>query len=400
MLVASNHEIGQAICDQVCEYNSLSQKADCNRQNLYYVPSSKGCEDSITLSLDFNHIEELSDGSLLGYNHLQNLYISENSLLGIHNGTFNDSRHLQNLVLSVNNISALHSSTFRGAETLLTINLNRNKIQDIDKDAFHSLNQLVALRLSSNKIRSLPPTVFHDLHELQDLALDNNILEAISDQSFKHLPKLRSLSLRRNKLTELPYGLFGRLNSLKEVFLSENNLHNIPPFPVLGINSVDLFYLDHNNLTTSDTITTYLYIARVQLPIGSNPFKCDCSFLNLQMWHLNQKTAPNDFLGGSVMCSREDAQYSLDDVLPFDCKAEYSNPTPYSLTTPRTTSFTSVKSPQTDDNRFLTTQTINDNEGGFKTSVWFIFFVILFFYSVISTTILIKWFLCRENHTI
>ncbi|KAJ8023462.1 Leucine-rich repeat-containing protein 15 [Holothuria leucospilota] len=370
------------ICVQVCEYKYLLQKADCDERNLDHVPSSTGCENSTTLSLERNHIKQLLAESFLEFNNLENLYMSDNNLSMIQSGTFINMKHLQNLFLSDNDIRELRNDTFVGARSLRRINLNRNSILDIGKHAFHNLSKLVALHLSHNIIQYLQPTVFHGLKNLQRLALDNNALENFDNQTFKGLTQLISLSLHGNKLTQLPNGLFEGLTCVQEIVLSENGLHKLPLSSVLGITSINRLYLDHNDFKTTAIFTSYLRVTHEQLNIGDNPFECDCDFKEIQEWYRN--VSQEYFLGTSVMCSIRNVTYNLGNLLPFNCN-KYFSTSSHSPMTPVRISSTSDQSLLTND--LLTTQ--RNDEIGCNTTGWKIATALLSLYSIACTFALI-----------
>ncbi|KAJ8049768.1 Platelet glycoprotein V [Holothuria leucospilota] len=321
-----NHDIiGQDIsCDQVCEYDDWFQRAHCDERNLYTIPSSDGCEDTIILELQGNHLTNILVNSLLGYNHLKTLDLSNNDITVMCPGVFSSTKYLTNILINNNDLNELLNGTFTGTENhLIRIYLQRNNIVNIHEHVFQGLKALKSIHLSYNQIQSLPPSVFHGLTRLQYIMLGYNELEHLDATTFKDLVELEVLSLRNNKLKQLPHGLFHGLSSLREVVLSHNELVTLPSPQNLGINSINRFYIDNNNLSQSESILPYLQVTSERLEISNNPLTCDCGFISIQEWY-NNRSVENS-IEYSVTCNLRDTKYHLDVSLPIPCDHPTTN---------------------------------------------------------------------------
>lgn len=315
-------------CYQVCEYDDWFQRARCDERNLSRVPSSDGCEDTIILELQGNHLTNISVNSLLGYNHLKTLDLSNNGITVICPGALLSTKYLTNFLLNDNNLNELLNGIFTGPENRLTrIYLQRSNIVNIHEHVFQGLKALTSIYLSYNQIQSLPPSVFHGLTRLQYIMLGYNELDHLDAFTFKDLVELEVLSLKHNKIKHLPHGLFHGLSSLREVILSNNALVTLPSPQNLGINSIHRLYINNNVLSQSESILPYLLVTSDRLEIRNNPLTCDCAFISIQEWY-NYRSAENS-IEYSVTCYLGDMKYYLDDTLPISCDHLTSNIMPY-----------------------------------------------------------------------
>lgn len=305
-------------CGQRCHYDGWFQRAFCDERNLYNIPSSEGCKDTVLLEMQGNNLTNISVGSFLGYSHLKTLDLSYNEITVICPGVFLHTRQLRNILINNNHIKELKNGTFTGTENHLSrIYLKRNKIADIHENVFHGFTALFAIYLSYNRIKLLPSSVFHGLDRLQDVIIGYNKINHLHAFIFQDLISLESVSLRNNKLTWLPRGLFHGLPSLREVVLSNNELVMLPSPQNLGLTSVHRLYLDNNNLTRSSSIYPYFQQMYDEFDISGNPLICDCAFITIQEWYKNKSV--ETLHESSVMCTMGDFKYHLGDILPISC---------------------------------------------------------------------------------
>ncbi|KAJ8038078.1 Chondroadherin-like protein [Holothuria leucospilota] len=305
-------------CREICDYDVSFKRAKCWERNLNTVPSSEGCEESIMLDLQRNHISNFPAESMEGYSNVKTLDLSDNDITEVNPGTFSNMNMLRNILLNGNYLHELKNATFAGTEnTLARIYLNENKIAKLFNGVFSGLEALVVLHLNYNKIQSLTSTIFHGLIELKFLQLGMNKLCNLNAVTFKNLTKLKSISLHDNKLTSIPNGLFQGLHSLREVRLSNNAIVAIPSPEHLGIISIQSLYLD-NNFTHSSSIKPYLHVTQERLDISHNPFTCDCAFQFIQEWCFNN--SEENFVGDPVICILNNIRYNITDPMPFTCE--------------------------------------------------------------------------------
>lgn len=282
-ILQSTDGIQNSSCGKVCTFDDWFRRAQCENNDLNYVPIPRGCEGAVMLELQGNRISLLTATSLVGYEHVKTLDLTGNLIVAILSGTFSRMNNLENILIGSNYIQEVANYTFTGAEgSLRRIYLNYNKIEVIWDNAFRGLGKVISIYLSYNQIFRLPESLFWDMHDLHSLYLGTNNLEYLSKNVFNGLIRLEVLTLDSNNLRWIPIGLFAGLESLREVKLSDNQLVTIPAPEPMGIQvNLELLDLRKNNLSKINEVVPYLMVSN-QVRINGNPFGCNCSFTHLQ----------------------------------------------------------------------------------------------------------------------
>ncbi|XP_061698076.1 toll-like receptor 7 isoform X1 [Syngnathoides biaculeatus] len=256
--------------------------------------------DLILLSLEVNHIYQISHQNLSTIKSVETLYLGQNCYYRnpcnvsyqIEDGAFSQLRNLTLLSLKSNNLSFIPHEL---PTSLKELHLYNNKIQEvtendftnlthleildlsgncprcynvpfpctpcpnesplqISKSAFRTLTKLRVLRLHSNSLRYVMPEWFNGTRELKVLDLSSNLLASdIGTTDFPHfLRKLETLDLSFNyELQRYPQTLtlskhFSKLNSLKILHIKGFvfqylNLESIAPLkPLRNLEVIDL----------------------------------------------------------------------------------------------------------------------------------------------------------------
>ena len=170
------------------------------------------------------------------------------------------------LYLDNNHISVVGNGTFQGLELVTYIDLNRNKIQFIARRAFEGLRDLMSLRMNNNLVSSLRFFLTKQLTLLslieneieffdwednmikgaQALSLRSNKIESIKNNSFPVGLSITRLYLTHNKIQYLAHGAFNNLNNLEELTLMYNFIRHLPYLGYLP--SLRTLILNNNNL--------------------------------------------------------------------------------------------------------------------------------------------------------
>lgn len=198
------------------------------------------------LSLEYNNIEIISEGSFSTLSNLHGLSLSHNKLTRIEAYHFSGLYVLNQLFLDNNRISNIHHRAFEnctnlqdlglsgnglesvpnGIGTLLylkTLDLAENKIKTIVNTSFQGLEQLYGLRLIDNEIENITRDTFSTLPSLQVLNLACNKIKHVDQNAFRTNPTLHAVRLDGNKLTDIK-GVFANMNSLYWLNVSDNQL--------------------------------------------------------------------------------------------------------------------------------------------------------------------------------
>ncbi|XP_017057908.1 peroxidasin [Drosophila ficusphila] len=128
----------------------------------------------------------------------------------------------QTLDLRFNHIEELPANAFSGLGQLTTLFLNDNELSFLQDGALNGLSALRFLYLNNNRLSRLPASLLQRVPRLEALFLENNDIWQLPAGLFDNLPRLNRLIMYNNKLTQLPVDGFARLNSLKRLRLDGN----------------------------------------------------------------------------------------------------------------------------------------------------------------------------------
>ena len=228
-------------CRDTCECTT-SGVIICTRNNLQEIPgfdypgSTLGAARS--LFLDNNHISSVGNGTFHGLVSVTSMDLSQNKIQFIFRDAFLDLPNLLSLILTNNIISSLH---FILPERLTFLSLTENDILVGDvANVSQSINKLA---LTGNKIvkinrNSFPTSTTH-------LYLDSNMIRYLTHMSFNGLEVLEDIILSHNFITHLPY--LGILPSLKFLFLANNNLLSIDSGAFKSLREIKVIKLSNNS---------------------------------------------------------------------------------------------------------------------------------------------------------
>ncbi|KAK6641450.1 hypothetical protein RUM44_013161 [Polyplax serrata] len=236
------------------------------------------------LSLEYNNIEIIAEGSFSTLSNLHGLILSHNKLTRIETYHFSGLYVLNQLFLDNNRITEIHPRSFEnctnlqdlglsgnslqsvpnGLGSLLylkTLDLAENRIKAITNSSFQGLEQLYGLRLIDNEIENITRDTFSTLPSLQVLNLACNKIKHVDQNAFRTNPTLHAVRLDGNKLTDIN-GVFSNMNSLFWLNISDNQLTYFD-YSFLP-KSLDWLDMHKNNITE---LGNYYYDRRTSMQI-------------------------------------------------------------------------------------------------------------------------------------
>ncbi|XP_045449889.1 toll-like receptor 6 [Melitaea cinxia] len=234
------------------------------------------------LFLQNNAISTLEDGSLEGLISLQVLNLSSNFISSIPPDIFSDTKLLKQIVLSNNTINVLPPGLFRGLEELQVLDLSRNELtsQWINKGTFVGLLRMVILNISLNRLSRIDRYMFQDLYSLQKLNLEHNEITSIDEHAFEELRNLHSLTLSNNKIVHIHIHIFTDLHVLHELFLDNNKIKHIDENAFDNMTTIEDLGLNDNFLSSIPLSIRKLRSLK-SLDIGNN----NITHLNRENFH-------------------------------------------------------------------------------------------------------------------
>ncbi|XP_040983799.1 platelet glycoprotein Ib alpha chain isoform X1 [Aquila chrysaetos chrysaetos] len=204
------------------EMNSVKDllEVNCTGQGLSMVPKGLPMDTGILL-LNANHLVSVSTTAFQNLTELQDLDLSNNSLVSLRTGPL--LRSLKELILSHNELRALPA--LKGLPKLTHLAVAHNSLVTLAPGSFRAVPQLKDLDLRGNQLRTLPQEVFVGLKALEDLDISDNHLEELPKELLQDLQALQTLWLSGNRLQTLPTGFFPKGHFFMYVFLTENLWH-------------------------------------------------------------------------------------------------------------------------------------------------------------------------------
>ncbi|XP_055306018.1 follicle-stimulating hormone receptor-like isoform X2 [Sitodiplosis mosellana] len=154
------------------------------------------------------------------------LDISNNNITTLPNKSFEAVPHLEELILSDNSLLHIDSDAFIGLNELKRLSLHNCGLSAVPGKALNHLKHLNALNLGGNHLLNINVGDFPKLDNLRYLTLKRNRLTNVTADAISNLSNLRILDLDDNLLTAIPYKL-GKLSNLQELFLSGNRINTI-----------------------------------------------------------------------------------------------------------------------------------------------------------------------------
>ena len=348
-----------------------SNSLDFSQSDLTEVPPCPADQTIDAINLDRNNIQELFSHSFDNYDHLTQISVAFNGLRNIHDGTFDNIRNLQKLDLHENSIVKLPTNFGPSTVTLFEIDLtaaiedlrllsypyfsaftslsiitigsinNENlndsffppnlqllvsnkgrldtfpplssltkiirsvsftehQITTITQEAVSGLFELYELHLDFNNITNFPN--FSHCTKLSKLFFVQNQLSYIPRQHIEGLESIQEIDFAGNYLTHMPD--ISHLISLQKISVGYNFITNIPIQFIEGLPNMTTFDCNNNELTSLPNISTFfpglkeLYVQQnhlkilpdmyefsslVKLNAAENPYKCNASMCWLRM---------------------------------------------------------------------------------------------------------------------
>ena len=191
-------------------------------------------------------------------NHVTNLNLTSNNLVGTIPSSISGLAYLQYLNLGVNHLTGSIPAEIRTLMSLLLIDLQNNQLENIPV-SLGNLTNLLYLDLSSNYLTGNIPAFLGNLTKLQHLALSNNHLTGDIPPWLGSLTSLQLLYLAFNQLTGTIPPELGSLTNLRYLALSGCQLKGPIPAPLTNLTLLSSSDLRWNALyTTDNTLRAFL----------------------------------------------------------------------------------------------------------------------------------------------
>uniref|UniRef100_F1KTD1 Leucine-rich repeat-containing protein 15 n=1 Tax=Ascaris suum TaxID=6253 RepID=F1KTD1_ASCSU len=236
--------------------NAFAELADeleelvLSSNSLTSVPVLGSMPRLLSLNLNNNQLNDISEGSLEGVGNLRHLRIERNKICALSRNALNESKGtLELLDLSDNCLTRIPAQNLRNCVRLMYVDLSQNKITEIANFEVMNLPMLKELRVSSNQLANIAPMAFMNVPQLQYLYLKNNVLESLeSSRLFQVFKQLEVLDLSRNRLTKVPSSK--ELTNIRQIRLDSNRISRIETLAFSSNSKLRLISLQNNRIST------------------------------------------------------------------------------------------------------------------------------------------------------
>ncbi|CAK9800113.1 TSKU [Anthophora quadrimaculata] len=188
----------QDIPSRTCRYSRTYSmiQVRCANLGLESIPSNLKTEIQI-LDASVNRLRMLTNDSLASYTNLAYLYLGDNFLQEIQEGTFDNLRYLKVLDLSRNGCDSLPKNLFH-LPYLQKVYLGENKLTEQLLNRMDVKSPLTFLQLSRNRICSIPrigpiPTLIH-------FNISDNCITSVNPEDLAPFCSLKILDLSKNPI--------------------------------------------------------------------------------------------------------------------------------------------------------------------------------------------------------
>uniref|UniRef100_A0A3P9D3B9 TIR domain-containing protein n=1 Tax=Maylandia zebra TaxID=106582 RepID=A0A3P9D3B9_9CICH len=244
-------------CTILYSENSKNISVTCAKRHLTAIPDDIP-GNAVSLNLSLNGISNISRVDLRGLSKLEALYVKNNWILQIDDGTFADVVELKVLDLGENLLTALTKNMFQGLSKLETLSLDNNIISFISPVVFQPWSSYVY------EIHTIKEHMLQSCSNLIELNLSFNNIKSMADNALPSMTQLRSLILQNNELSELPVAVQG-LTTLEVYDLSSNDISELYCPYFWNLTSLTILDLSHNQISyIFDYKLQTLYLSSLQ----------------------------------------------------------------------------------------------------------------------------------------
>ena len=251
------------VCSQRCTCDEIRLKVDCTDAAFSTMPDIR--VNTRALILDGNHFSVVEKTFFEKMSNLRFLSLAWNKIDDIHDGSFKSQRKVMKMYLNHNQLGEVPLA-LKHMRELVELDLSSNQIgvltniansPNTTQEPWSNLTSIQRLMLDHNRITLLPVVVFSKLTQLEYLSVVDNFLVAIPDGSLLNLHHLLYLNVSNNKLTSsssyrlTPYNQtggrqespvflddesdFSTAPTLEIDYLADNSANGITPLTFKGL---------------------------------------------------------------------------------------------------------------------------------------------------------------------
>lgn len=198
--------------------------------------------------LNNNDLVEISDGTFVNLRNLTVVDLSHNNINNIRPGAFVNAMNIRELYLKGNQLNSFKGEFFNTGTSLEILDISDNQLSYLFPSSFKIHPRLREIRAANNKFNFFPAELIASLQFLQHVDLSGNGLKTIEELDFARLPRLRALYLARNEIDSVSEMAFHNSTQLQIVDLSHNKLDRLGERTFEGLVRLEMLNLKANLL--------------------------------------------------------------------------------------------------------------------------------------------------------
>lgn len=248
--LSNNHHLAPMPSNIIVSLTSL-QVLDISNVGLRTVQSElfSKSPNLMSIYLKNNKISEISDGTFNNLRNLTTVDLSYNNIMTIKPGAFINAMNIRSLSLKGNQLSAFKGEIFNTGTGLEELDISENQLSYLFPTSFRIHPRLKRLVASNNKFNFFPAAIIAGMQFLEHIDLSNNQLKTVEELDFARLPRLRQLILSQNNLESISEMAFHNSSQLQYLDLSMNRLERLGERTFEGLARIELMNLDNNLLS-------------------------------------------------------------------------------------------------------------------------------------------------------
>ncbi|CAH1727580.1 unnamed protein product [Chironomus riparius] len=196
-----------------------------------------------------NKIQELTEGTFTNMRNLTLIDLSDNKISTIRPASFINVMNIKQLSLKGNELSIFKGEIFNTGTSLEELDISENQLTYLFPTSFRIHPRLKKLYASNNKFSYFPSSNIQSLQFLELIDLSHNQLKTVEELDFARLPRLRQLLLSMNSLESLSEMAFHNSSQLQYIDLSHNKLERLAERTFEGLTRIEVLNLDNNHLS-------------------------------------------------------------------------------------------------------------------------------------------------------
>ena len=170
----------ESLPEDICQQFPNLQIIEAEHNQITRLPSFKGCRRMESLYFSHNNLTTIDHDTLYQLFYLRLLQLDYNRIENLTEGIFRDTGNLEYLHLQGNNLTSLPKDLFKNTTLLIHLDLSHNQLETLDNEMFlNNAKHLSILELNNNRLKNFSAEVLPETSQLNILNLSSNNLDML-----------------------------------------------------------------------------------------------------------------------------------------------------------------------------------------------------------------------------